>query len=565
MKRFSSPMKFWLVAGVLAANLAAGVRLYSQETAASAAKAAAEEKSPYAMYALFSTVVEQIRAQYVDADKCGYQDLIYSALHGMLQSLDPHSSFMDEEEFASMKEDTSGKFGGLGITIGMKNSVLTVIAPMEGTPAFRAGLLGGDKIIEIEDESTDGLALDEAVKKLRGDPGTKVKIKVFRPSTHLVKTFTITRAIINVPSVKDVRVLDGGIGYVRMLQFGEDTAADLQEALDDLEKQGVKALVLDLRSNPGGLLASAVEVAQKFLKRGDLIVFTRARDGRIDRSYSARPKKSFPKVPMAILINGYSASASEIVAGALQDHHRAVLVGEKSFGKGSVQSILPLNDGAPDDREVLHAERAGHPRERHRTGHRGAHDGGKLAERGHRAQQGGAEHGGRGVRRHGRGVGERGRRGARRGRPIRPRGGRDGRRGGEGQRHGRAAGAGLRHAARDARAARALRKTMVWLPPPTLRGKGGTAPLREGGGVAAQGMNMLGWMGFARGHVGGSIAVGRCGGRTMWWCFAEVFGKCGSACRRQRAILPPALKRHPPLGGGGVLLRTSCSFWGCSL
>lgn len=346
MQRFSSSFKWWVAAAVLFANLAAGVRLYSRETAAAAEAAAGEEKSPYEMYALFSTVVEQIRAQYVDADKCGYQDLVYSALHGMLQSLDPHSSFMDEEEFSSMKEDTSGKFGGLGITIGMKNAVLTVIAPMEGTPAFRAGLLGGDKIIEIEDESTDGLALDEAVKKLRGDPGTKVKIKVFRPSTHLVKTFTITRAIINVPSVKDVRVLDDGIGYVRMLQFGENTAADLQEALDNLEGQGVKALVLDLRSNPGGLLSSAVEVAQKFLKRGDLIVFTRARDGRIDRSYSARPKKSFPKVPMAILINGYSASASEIVAGALQDHHRAVLVGEKSFGKGSVQSILPLNDGA---------------------------------------------------------------------------------------------------------------------------------------------------------------------------------------------------------------------------
>lgn len=345
MKSFKSPLKWWLVAGVLFANLAAGVRLYSQETAGAAAKAAAEEKSPYEMYALFSTVVEQIRAQYVDADKCGYEDLIHSALHGMLQSLDPHSSFMDEEEFASMKEDTSGKFGGLGITIGIKNAILTVIAPMEGTPAFRAGLLGGDKIVEIEDESTDGLALEEAVKKLRGDPGTKVKIKLFRPGTHLFKTFTLTRAIINVPSVKDTRVLDGGIGYVRMLQFGEDTAADLQDALDELEAQGVKALVLDLRSNPGGLLASAVEVAQKFLRKGDLIVFTRTRDGRIDRSYSARPRKAFPKVPMAILINGYSASASEIVAGALQDHHRAVLVGEKSFGKGSVQSVLPLDDG----------------------------------------------------------------------------------------------------------------------------------------------------------------------------------------------------------------------------
>ena len=263
----------------------------------------------------------------------------------MLQSLDPHSQFMDKEAFKSMREETAGQFGGLGITIGLKDSVLTVIAPMEGTPAFRAGLLSNDKIMEVDGESTEGLSLEDAVKKLRGEPGTPVKIKIFRPTIQLMKEFELERAIINVPSIKDTRVLDGQIGYVRMLQFGESTADDLQKELDALEKQEVKAFVLDLRSNPGGLLSAAVEVAQKFLRRGDLIVFTRGRDNRMERSYRARARTSFPNVPMVVLINGYSASASEIVAGALQDNKRAILVGEKSFGKGSVQSVLPQDGG----------------------------------------------------------------------------------------------------------------------------------------------------------------------------------------------------------------------------
>lgn len=343
MKTIARNFKWILVVAVLAANLAVGARLYSQEVAA--AEEQQEKDSPYEMYELFSKVVEQVRANYVDADKSTYQELIYGALRGMLQSLDPHSQFMDKEAFTAMKEDTAGKFGGLGITIGIKDDVLTVIAPMEGTPAFRAGLLSGDKIIEISGDSTDGLALEDAVKKLRGDPGTKVKVKIFRPKTQLIKEFELERAIINVPSIKDARVLDDGIGYVRMLQFGEETSEDLQDALDGLEKEKVKALVLDLRSNPGGLLTAAVEVSQKFLRRGDLIVFTRGRDNRMERSYRARARETFPDVPMAVLINGYSASASEIVAGALQDNRRAVLVGEKSFGKGSVQSVLPQEGG----------------------------------------------------------------------------------------------------------------------------------------------------------------------------------------------------------------------------
>ena len=341
MNTFSRNSKWLLLTLVLAVNLIVGARLYSQETEVEKPP----KDSPLEMYSLFSKVVEQVRANYVDTEKSNYQDLIHGALRGMLQSLDPHSTFMDEEAFTAMREDTAGKFGGLGITIGIKDNLLTVIAPMEGTPAFRAGLYSGDKIMEINGESTDGLALEEAVKRLRGEPGTKVKIKIFRPKTQLMKEFELERAIINVPSIKDARVLDGGIGYVRMLQFGENTADDLQKALDELAGQKVKALVLDLRSKPGGLLTAAVEVAQKFLKRGELIVFTRGRDNRMERSYRARARLAFPQVPMVVLINGFSASASEIVAGALQDNRRAILVGEKSFGKGSVQSILPQEGG----------------------------------------------------------------------------------------------------------------------------------------------------------------------------------------------------------------------------
>lgn len=343
MKKMTRKFTWLLLTAVLAVNLVIGARLHSQETAAAEEQTVLD--SPYEMYELFSKVVEQVRAHYVEEDKSTYEELVQGALKGMLQSLDPHSQFMDKEAFKAMREETAGQFGGLGITIGLKDMVLTVIAPMEGTPAFRAGLLSGDKIMEVDGESTEGISLEDAVKKLRGEPGTTVKIKIFRPTVQLMKEFELERAVINVPSIKDTRVLDGQIGYVRMLQFGESTADDLQKELDTLEKQQVKALVLDLRSNPGGLLSAAVEVAQKFLRRGDLIVFTRGRDNRMERSYRARGRATFPNVPMVVLINGFSASASEIVAGALQDNQRAILVGEKSFGKGSVQSVLPQDAG----------------------------------------------------------------------------------------------------------------------------------------------------------------------------------------------------------------------------
>lgn len=340
MKKFVKNFQWFVVLGLLIANLALGAKLNMP-----AVGTAVPEDDPYEMYELFTKVVEQIRSNYVDEEKTAYKDLIEGALSGMLQSLDPHSQFMDKEAFHAMKEDTSGHFGGLGITIGLRDMVLTVIAPMEGTPAFRAGLMPGDRIIEIEGESTDGLALDEAVKRLRGEPGTRVKIKVFRPQTQLVKDMVLERAVINVPSVKDAQVLEGNIGYVRLLQFGETTSIDLQKELNALEAQGIQALILDLRNNPGGLLSSAVDVSQKFLKRNSPIVFTRGRGDSIDHSYRARLRKTFPDMPMVVLINGASASASEIVAGALQDHKRAVLLGEKSFGKGSVQTVIPQEGG----------------------------------------------------------------------------------------------------------------------------------------------------------------------------------------------------------------------------
>jgi carboxyl-terminal processing protease len=296
--------------------------------------------------ALFTKVLEEVRELYVDTNKIAYTNLIYGAMRGMLQSLDPHSQFLDPATYQDMKDDTSGQFGGLGIFVGMKDGLPTVISPMEDTPGFRAGILPGDKIIEVDGKTTEGLALDEVVKKMRGLPGSKVVLRLMRPKTQVLRTVEVVRAEINVPSVKDAQMLEDGIGYVRMLQFTEHTAADLQKALDDLSKQGLRAFVLDLRNNPGGLLSSAVEVSQKFLRKGDLIVSTVGRTDKQLLVEKAGGRVRYLDFPMAILVNGGSASAAEIVSGALQDQHRAFLVGEKTFGKGSVQSVIPLEDGS---------------------------------------------------------------------------------------------------------------------------------------------------------------------------------------------------------------------------
>ena len=305
-----------------------------------------EREVAYEKMQLFTKVLEQVRELYVDTNKVAYSNLFHGAMRGMLQSLDPHSQYLDPATYQDMKDDTSGQFGGLGIFVGLKDGLPTVISPMEDTPGFRAGILPGDKIIEVDGKTTEGLALDDVVKKMRGPPGSKVVLRLMRPKTQALRTVEVVRAEINVPSVKDAQMLEDGVGYVRVLQFSEHTAEDLQKALDDLNKQGLRAFVLDLRNNPGGLLSSAVEVSQKFLRKGDLVVSTVGRTEKQLLVEKAGGRVHYLDFPMAILVNGGSASAAEIVSGALQDQHRAFLVGEKTFGKGSVQSLIPLDDGS---------------------------------------------------------------------------------------------------------------------------------------------------------------------------------------------------------------------------
>jgi carboxyl-terminal processing protease len=344
-KMFKSPKQkiFWIaIVLVLTVNLVIGAKIATQNSRDLDNTEVAFEKMQ-----LLAEVLLQIRQSYVDEDKTKYKDLLYGALRGMLQSLDPHSQFMEPETFSDMKNDTAGEFGGLGIVIGIRDGVLTVIAPMEDTPAYKAGILHGDKIVAIDGESTENITLQEAVKKMRGEPGTKVKIKILRVKSQEIKEMEIMRAVIKVESVKGVTMYPGNIGYIRIIQFNEPTTDALQKALEKLLAQGMRALILDLRNNPGGLLPIAVEVSQKFLKGGDKIVSTRGRVGTGAQSeYAAKGRYHYTDFPMVVLVNGGSASASEIVAGALQDHKRAVLVGEKTFGKGSVQSVLQLDDGS---------------------------------------------------------------------------------------------------------------------------------------------------------------------------------------------------------------------------
>ena len=305
----------------------------------------AHNKDLYSQVEIFSYALTTIQSDYVDEKSP--RDLIYGALKGMLSSLDPHSQFMDPDEYKDLKTETEGKFGGLGIEISMKDDLLTVISPLEDSPAWRAGIKAGDRIVKIGHDVTRDMGLDDAVKKLRGNPGTKVTITILRESNDLVKDFVITREIIRVDDVKDPHIIDDHIGYVRLTEFRENSYNELHRALKELKSRGADSLVLDLRNNPGGLLDVAVKIAEDFLPRGKTIVSTKGRHPFDD--YTAKSENNsgdFLDWPMVVMINEGSASGSEIVAGALRDNKRAVLVGEKSFGKGSVQSVIPLPDGS---------------------------------------------------------------------------------------------------------------------------------------------------------------------------------------------------------------------------
>ena len=308
----------------------------------SSAKAAAADT--YRQLNLFGDVFERVRADYVE--KPDDAKLIESAINGMLAALDPHSSYMEPKAFRDMQVQTRGEFGGLGIEVTMEDGLIKVVAPIDDTPAAKAGVMASDIITKLDDEQVQGLTLNQAVEKMRGPVNTKIKLTIMRKGQDKPIEVTITRDIIRVRAVRS-RVEDD-VGYIRITQFNEQTIENLKKAITDLQSQipadKLKGYVLDLRNNPGGLLDQAVSVSDAFLERGE-IVSTRGRNAEETQRFSARAGDLIKGKPMIVLINGGSASASEIVAGALQDHKRATVIGTRSFGKGSVQTIIPLGAG----------------------------------------------------------------------------------------------------------------------------------------------------------------------------------------------------------------------------
>jgi carboxyl-terminal processing protease len=315
----------------------------------SVASKGADQSATYEQLKLFTEVLSIVQNQYVE--EVPPKDLVYNAIKGTLRGLsappynDPHSSFLDPDSYKEMQVETSGSFGGLGIEITLRDDVLTVVSPIEGTPAFRAGLQTGDRIVKIDGLVTKDMQLPDAVKRMRGKPGTKVTITVVREGWTEAKDFDITREQIRVQSVRSAD-LGGGIAYIKLRQFQEQSPGDTAAALDKAAKAGMKALIFDLRNNPGGLLTAAVEITEEFIEDGKLVVYTEGRVRNQNMRFSAHAKKSYPNLPMVVLVNQGSASASEIVAGALQDWGRAIVVGTQTFGKGSVQTIIPLSDGS---------------------------------------------------------------------------------------------------------------------------------------------------------------------------------------------------------------------------
>jgi carboxyl-terminal processing protease len=299
----------------------------------------------YKKLKVFSDVLSIIQKNYVEETKP--EDLIYGAINGMLRTLDPHSSFMMPDMYKELQVETKGSFGGIGIEISMKRNILTIVSPIEDTPAFRAGLKAEDKIISINGESTENMTLMEAVKRMRGQAGTNVTISIIREGFLEPKDFTLTRETIRIKCVKYRRLEDDTIGYIRLSQFQENTGEEFAKALKDLEggDKPIQGLVLDLRNNPGGLLDQAVTVCDEFLEDG-LIVYTQGRLSGQDMRFTAHPDNERRDYPIIVLVNAGSASGSEIVAGALQDRNRAVVLGTTTFGKASVQTIVPLDDGS---------------------------------------------------------------------------------------------------------------------------------------------------------------------------------------------------------------------------
>ena len=298
----------------------------------------------YEQIKLLSEVFVLVRDNYVepvDAKK-----LIYGACEGMVNKLDPFSQFMDPQAHEMMKSETEGKFGGLGIRIAIQEGRLTVVTPLPRTPAYELGILPGDKIMKIEGKDTKDITLSEAVNLLRGKPGTEVTISIFREGEKDLIDFTITRAIVKIESVPDAKMFTDKIGYIELTEFSKETPDEFDKVWKKLRKQGMESLILDLRYNPGGLLTTAVEICKNFIGDKKLIVYTRGRSEEQVIKFFAERKTKHEKVPLVILVNKGSASGSEIVAGCVQDWKRGIVLGEKTFGKASVQSLMPLSDGS---------------------------------------------------------------------------------------------------------------------------------------------------------------------------------------------------------------------------
>ncbi len=293
----------------------------------------------------FTEIFAKIKSDYVE--QVDDKELLENAIRGMLEGLDPHSAYLDEDSYKDLQEGTSGEFGGLGIEVGMENGFVKVISPIDDTPAQKAGIKAGDLIIKLDDRSVKGMSLNDAVDIMRGKPGDPITLTIIRESEEKPLVITVVRDIIKTKSVR-FETLEPGFGYLRISSFQSHTVEGLRQAIDQLKEDNsgkLKGIVLDLRNNPGGILTAAVGVSDMFLNKG-MIVYTEGRKKDSKLKFNAKPNAKLPDVPLIVLVNAGSASASEIVAGALQDHGRGIIMGEKTFGKGSVQTILPMNNNA---------------------------------------------------------------------------------------------------------------------------------------------------------------------------------------------------------------------------
>jgi len=329
---------------IICSILAVSVAIMNHVTLEARRANSSDNEEYYKELELFEHALAIVRSDYTEEPEP--QELIYGALKGMLATLDPYSQFMDPDSYNELKVDTEGQFGGLGIEITIRDELLTIITPIDGTPAYKAGLMAGDRVVKIDDELTRGITLMDAVKKLRGKPGTSVKLTVLREGENSLKDFDVVRAIIVIESIRQARIIEEGIAYIRLSDFREKTFEDLQHAVIDLQEQGMLSLILDLRNNPGGLLDASVSVSDLFLDRGKMVVTTKGRLKNQNLEFRARKDSPIGDIPLVVMINEGSASASEIVAGAIQDHKRGIIVGTKSHGKASVQTVFPLRDGS---------------------------------------------------------------------------------------------------------------------------------------------------------------------------------------------------------------------------